>query len=272
MSDDKMITSPQNDHVKHLAALQNDGKLRAEHRHFLVEGPRFVEAALASSAKIEELIYSPNLAGEEHPLAARARSRNIRVTLYSKDCYKKIADVKAPQGLAALVAFPEHKLEAIASRPDALLLVACGIQDPGNLGTMIRSADAAGATAVLVVRPAADIYNSKVVRSTAGSLLNLPVISGSEDEVLGALKAARVRVVLAEASGQSDVRRADWSRPVALAVGAEAAGFSPALRAAAAGTVSIPMWGKAESLNAAAAAALGLYAARWADPAPQSGK
>ena len=262
MPEGKMITSPQNEHVKHLAALQKDGQLRAEHRHFLIEGPRFVEAALAGPARVEELLYAPNLAGEGHPLASRASAKGVKVTLLSKDCYKKIADVKAPQGIAALVAFPKHDLKAAASRPDALLLVACGIQDPGNLGTMIRSADAAGATAVLVVRPAADIYNSKVVRATAGSLLNLPVISGPEEEILAVLGSAGTPMLLAEPRGQTDFRRADWSRPVAIAVGAEAAGFSPAVRAAAAGSIRIPMWGKAESLNAAAAAALCLYAAR----------
>jgi TrmH family RNA methyltransferase len=278
----EMITSPQNDHVKHLAALQKDGELRNEHRHFLVEGPRFAETALNGSAHVEELIYSPNLAGEDHPIEKLARSKGVKVTLMSKDCYKKIADVKSPQGLAALVAFPEHKLDEVVAScqlPVAssseepgtrnqepgtgLFLVACGIQDPGNLGTMIRTADAAGAAAVLVIRPAADIYNSKVVRSTAGSILNLPVISGIEEEILAALRKAKVRLVLAEAREGADCRKADWSRPVAIAVGAEAAGFTPAVRAAAAGTVNIPMWGKAESLNAATAAALCLYAARW---------
>ncbi len=288
MSD--MITSPQNDHVKHLAALQKDGKLRNQHRHFLVEGPRFVEAALAGSARVEELVYSPNLAGEEHPLEKLARSKGVKVTLLSKDCYKKVADVKTPQGLAALVAFPEHDLDEVlgGTGPEeqgsrgwglgagtetrdpspetrrSLFLLACGIQDPGNLGTMIRTADAAGAGAVLVVRPAADIYNSKVVRSTAGSILNLPVVSASEAEILAALQKAKVRLVLAEARAGDDCRKADWSRPVAVAVGAEAVGFSPGVRAAAAGTVNIPMWGRAESLNAATAAALCLYAAKWA--------
>jgi RNA methyltransferase, TrmH family len=265
MSEEKMITSPQNDRVKHLAALQKDGRLRAEGRHFLVEGPRFVAAALSGNARVEELVYSPNLAGENHPLAALARSKGVRLTLLSKDCYKKVADVKAPQGLAALVAFPEHDLAEVVARPDALILVACRLQDPGNLGTMIRTADAAGATAVLAIRPTADIYNSKVVRSTAGSILNLPVIAASEEEVLAALREARVRLLVAEPRGETDFRRADWSRPVAVAVGAEVAGFSAAIRDAAAGSVRIPMWGKAESLNAAAAASLCLYAARWND-------
>jgi TrmH family RNA methyltransferase len=263
---DKMITSPQNEHVKHLAALHKDGKLRNERRHFLVEGPRFVEAALAGTAEVEELLYSPNLAGEGHPLAEKAAAKGVKVVELSKDCYKKIADVKEPQGLAALVRFPEHKLAEVLARPDGLFLVACGVQDPGNLGAMIRSADAAGAAGVLVIRPAADIYNSKVVRATAGSLLNLPVIAGSEEEILGALKASGVRLLVAEAKGEADVRKADWSRPVAVAIGSEAAGFSPAVKAAAAGSVKIPMWGRSESLNAAAAAAVCLYAARWASP------
>lgn len=266
-----MITSPQNERVKHLAALSRDGRLRAEHRHFLVEGPRAVGAALASGAAVEELVWSPNLAGEDHPLVELARARGVPVGSYSKDCYRKIADVKAPQGLAALVRFPEHDLGAVLARRDGLYLLACRVQDPGNLGAMIRSADAAGAAGVLVARPAADVYNGKTVRATAGSLLNLPVLALDEAGALAALAAAGVRLVLAEPRADADARRADWSRPVAVAVGSEAAGFSAAVRAAAAAAVRIPMWGRAESLNAAAAAALALYAARWAEAEERAG-
>jgi TrmH family RNA methyltransferase len=258
-----MITSPQNQHVKHLARLGRDGRLRRESGHFLVEGPRFVATAMEGGARIEEIVHSPNLAGKEHPLVSRALETGLEVVTVSKDCFRKIADVKNPQGIAALVALPEHAVGEVLSDPRGLFLVACGVQDPGNLGAMIRSADAAGASGVLVVRPAADIYNSKVVRSTAGSLLNLPVLSLEEAEALSALERAGVRLVLADAAGERDVRSADWSRPLALAVGSEAGGFGPGLRRAAADSVRIPMWGGAESLNAAAAAAVCLYAARW---------
>jgi TrmH family RNA methyltransferase len=258
-----MVTSPQNEHVKHLARLGKDGRLRRRSGHFLVEGPRCVQAALESGAAVEELILCPNLAGEHHPLASRAGGAGVKVLPVSKDCYRKIADVKSPQGLAALVRLPEHDLCSTLGAARGLFLAACGIQDPGNLGTMIRTADAAGCRGVLVIRPAVDVFNAKVVRSTAGSLLNLPVIALQEGEALAALKLAGVRLLLADAGADGDVRSADWSRPLALAVGSEAAGFSAALRAAADGAVRIPMWGRCESLNAAAAAAVGLYAARW---------
>jgi RNA methyltransferase, TrmH family len=260
-----MLSSPQNEHIKHLAKLRKDGKLRREQGHFLVEGPRFVKTALESSAEVQELVWSPNLAGEENPLVGVAEAQGVKVVSVSKDCYRKIADVKNPQGIAALVAMPVLSIGEVLASSGGLYLLACGVQDPGNLGAMIRCADAAGASAVLVVRPAADVYNSKVVRATAGSLLNIPVISLEETEVLGALAVAGVRVLLAEAGGDQDVRRADYSRPLALAVGSEVSGFSEAVRAAAKGSLRVPMWGRTESLNAAAAAALCLYAARWGD-------
>jgi TrmH family RNA methyltransferase len=258
-----MITSPQNERVRHLSALGRDGALRREHRHFLVEGPKFVAAAMASGAVVEELIYSPNLAGEDHPLAVRAAEAGLRILPVSKDCYRKIADVRSPQGLAALVRMPEHDLAGVLSAGGGLFLAACGVQDPGNLGSMIRSADAAGAAGVVVLRPAADIYNSKVVRSTAGSLLNLPVVGAEEEELLEALRRLGMPLVLAEAGAPHDARRFAWPRPVMLAVGSEAAGFSAGLHASAAAKVRLPIWGRAESLNAAAAAAVCLYAARW---------
>ncbi len=260
-----MLTSPQNEHVKHLAKLSKDGKLRRQSGHFLVEGPRFVETALSSDAQVEELVWSPNVAGDEHPLALQAEADGVKVVPVSKDCYRKIADVKNPQGIAALVRIPEHDLGEVLSAARGVFLMACGVQDPGNLGTMIRTADAVGCSGVLVVRPAADLYNSKVVRSTAGSILNLPVVALDEAEALSAMAGAGLKVILADASGKADVRSANWAFPLVLAVGSEAGGFSAAVRKASAESVRIPMWGKSESLNAAAAAAVCLYAAKWSE-------
>jgi RNA methyltransferase, TrmH family len=259
-----MISGPQNSRVKYLARLSKDGKLRQQYKHFLVEGPRFVNTAIDCGAAIEEVFFSPNLLGDSDPLIARCQAEGIELQPLSKECYRKIAGVKTPQGVAALVKLPEYSIEDICGREPLLLLLACGIQDPGNLGSMIRSAEAFGVNGVVVIRPAVDIYNSKVVRATAGNLFGIPVISCEEGLALEVLKSKKVSVLVADGGSEAaeDLGNCNWPAKCAVAIGSEARGVSAGIRSVAAGTFKIPMSGQAESLNAAAAAAVSLFMAK----------
>jgi TrmH family RNA methyltransferase len=150
----------------------------------------------------------------------------------------------------------------VLSRPDLLLVVADRVQDPGNLGTIVRVADAAGATAVAVTRGSVDPHNPKAVRATMGSLFHLPVAEVERAELLGALTDRGVRILVADPRGAVEYTTASYAPPVALVVGGEAGGAHPAWQEAAAATLRIPLYGRAESLNVAIAAALLLYEAR----------
>ncbi len=259
-----MISGPQNSRVKYLARLGKDGKLRQQYRHFLVEGPRFVNTAIDCGAEIEEVFFSPILLGDSGPLIARCQVKGIELQPLSKECYRKIAGVKTPQGIAALVKLPEHSIEELCGGDSLVLLLACGIQDPGNLGSMIRSAEAFGVNGVVVIRPAVDIYNSKVVRATAGNLFSIPVISCEESLALEVLCTKKVSVLVADGGSETaeDLGKCSWPAKCAVAIGSEAKGVSAGIRSAAAGTFKIPMTGQAESLNAAAAAAVSLFMAK----------
>ncbi len=222
---------------------------------------RLVEEALQWEAPLERLLATPD---PENPrltaLLHAARSRGIPVVEVAPHVLAAVSEVETPQGVVAVVRRRALPLEPLLQRPELLLLVVDRVQDPGNLGTMIRTADAAGASAVVLLPGTADPYNPKAVRASMGSLFHLPVVEWSLER-LRALLRRGVRLLATDPAGPVDFREADYRRPLAIAVGHEAEGVSAAVRQDAAAVVRIPILGRAESLNAAVAAALVLYEA-----------
>ncbi|MCY3021049.1 MAG: RNA methyltransferase [Planctomycetota bacterium] len=259
-----MLSSPQNQRVKDYVELRTDGNVRRERNRFLLEGRRAVAAALSlPHVLVHELIFADHLLGDDLCLVEQARARDISLTRVSKDVFKKIADVMTPQGIAAVVGMPEWNADEVLGRRDALLVVACGIQDPGNVGTLIRSCEAAGAAGLVTLEGTADPFNAKVVRATAAGLLALPILRFKTDGFLTLAAQRSLRLVATAAQGGVPHRGFDWrTRPLALCIGSEGAGLPPAVAAACRETVTIPMKGKAESLNAAVAASILLFEAQ----------
>lgn len=261
-----LIASPQNPWVKDLVNLRKDGEARRAQRRFFLEGLRGVEAALnLEHVAIHELVLCEHLLSAEahRALSAGAQRKGVSIVRVSKDVFKKLADVVTPQGAAAVVAMPEWSLEGMLATPQPLLVVACGIQDPGNLGTLIRSCEAAGAAGLIALEGTADPYNAKVVRSTAAGLLALPILRMRGAAFLEAVRSKVNRLVAADASAGTSYRNLDWKRrPLALCIGSEGAGLPPELEAACRERVAIPMRGSAESLNAAVAASILLFEAQ----------
>ena len=261
MSRDR-ITSPQNPKVKLWGGLQRDGKLRRERGEFLVEGKRLVRAAL-ELRRVRMFLFSEKYAGEDpsetRPLIEEARAVGVEVAELSMAAFRKVADVPSPQGVAAVVGMKEPRPEDIF-RPDAFLLVACGVQEPGNLGSMMRSCSAAGGTGFVALPPSADLHHPRAVRGSAGAVMSLAALRMKEDEFLARATDSGIRILAATPRGGVDFRQADYSRPVAVAVGSEAHGVPEGV-AERAEPVTIPMPGGTESLNAAAAAAVVLFEA-----------
>jgi TrmH family RNA methyltransferase len=255
---DQRITSPRNARLKSWIELQRHGAARREQGRFIVEGRRLVATALAAGA-VETLIRSDKLAPDD-PLVAMAREAGAEVVDISAAAFGKLADVPSPQGIAAVARVaPPEPAELFTGR--AFLLVACGIQEPGNLGAMMRSAHAAGATGLVALPPSADLRHPRAVRGSAGAILLLPAARMEEAEFIE--RASRVpgmRLLAAEPSGGVSHREADYSRPLAVVIGGEGGGV-PETLASRAEAVTIPMREGAESLNAAAAAAVILFEA-----------
>ncbi len=247
--------------IRHL----HDRRHRAERGAFVVEGPQAVREALGSG--VEELFVAESALGRHADIVDAAREQGARIVTATDDVLAAMAETRQPQGLLAVCPLVGRSLPDVLSEAmraaSPLLVVLDRVADPGNAGTIIRSADAMGAGGVILTAGSVDPHNGKCVRSTAGSIFHLPIATGAQPgEVIAACEGAGVGIVLADAHARESLGdRQDLLRaPVAWVFGSEAHGVDSAWKAHAAGVVRIPMPGQAESLNLAAAAAICLYA------------
>ncbi len=225
----------------------------------LLDGPRLIEEAADAGVVIETALVARGAASARtETLAARLRAAGVRVYEATPRVVQAASRVVTSQGIVAVAHRPAAADETVLDARGLLLLVADGIQDPGNLGTMVRTAVAAGATAVAVTEGTADPFQPKVLRATMGAAFRLPVLSLDGSALRVALDARAVRVLVADARGPVDYTEAPVAPPVAIVIGNEAVGPDPAW--ASIGThVRIPLYGLVESLNAAVAAGVLLY-------------
>lgn len=232
---------------------------------FLVESPQVVRAA---APWLTELYATREAVTGHADLVHEAKARGARVRLVAEPVLAALAQTAAPQGLVGVAALPSPALDE-AVRGARLVVVLDRVADPGNVGTAIRTADAAGAAAVVLTRGSADPRGPKAVRASAGSLFHLPVVGALPAGDLAALPAAGLRLVAMEAHGDLTLDEVDWREPTAVVFGSEAAGVTPAVRAHCQASARIPMarplragyQGHAESLNVAAAVAVVAFAA-----------
>ncbi|KXK60132.1 RNA methyltransferase [Micromonospora rosaria] len=232
---------------------------------FLAEGPQAVREALAAPGVVTELFGTPAALDRYADLAGRAAADGVPVSPVTDDALAALADTVAPQGLVALCRHLDVPLATALDGGPRLVAVLAGIRDPGNAGTVLRTADAAGAQAVVFAGETVDPYNGKCVRSSAGSLFHVDVVRAADPvEVVAALRSAGLTVLATTGYGDRDLDDlADdgaLATPTAWLFGAEARGLPEELTAAADARVRVPLHGRAESLNLAAAAAVCLYA------------
>lgn len=232
---------------------------REKHGLFLVEGVRVAEDLVASGIDLEFAVVSTSLGDNERGQQLIALlSASAPVKTVSDKQLADIAETETPQGVLIVARIPQPDLSTVTLSNDGVVLVLDAIQDPGNLGTLIRSADAFGAEAVIALPGTTDYWGSKVVRSTAGAAFRMPLINGSDDETWQWLASNNVAICGADMQGEpiADSKIGD---PVALVVGNEGGGLRAATRERLTHLVTIPMPGNAESLNVAVAAGILLY-------------
>lgn len=234
-------------------------KTREQEGCFVVEGVRSACAALDSGLPVRFAVISPRLAelDADGALAGRLSRARFDVIAISDKELAALADTMSPQGILLVCDEPRARVDELASRSGGVL-VADAVQDPGNLGAMIRSAAAFGLAGLVALDGTVDAWNAKVVRGSAGASFRLPIVHSSCAELLDWVKRTDTRL-LAAALGGHDVARVDRSLPWALAIGNEGAGLRNELRAAAHETVAIPIRPDADSLNAGVAAAILCY-------------
>lgn len=251
-----MLTSVRNPKVA--AALRLTKRaFRERDRAFLVEGAQAVREALERPGGLTALFCTD----PSHPLARRAAERGVPVHHVSEDLMRRLAATVTPQGLVGVAPFLDVGLEDL--REPSCVAVLHAVRDPGNAGTIVRSADAAGADAVVFAASSVDPYNPKTVRASAGSLFHLPIVRGADTAAaLAALRERGLRVYAMDARGESDLYHLDLTRPSAFVFGNEAWGLPEEVARLAETTVRVPIVGRAESLNLAAAASVTLF--EWA--------
>ncbi|MEV7396525.1 RNA methyltransferase [Aeromicrobium sp. NPDC092404] len=236
---------------------------RAETGEFLAEGPQAVREALTVSGAVVEVFATETGTAQHGDLAEAAREAAVPWHVVADDVVDSIADTVQPQGLVARCRIPESSLAALLATTPGFIVVCADIRDPGNAGAVIRCADAAGADGVVLVGDSVDPYNPKSVRATVGSIFHLPVVV--ERDIAGALTSLRdlgLQVLAADGGGQLGLfdDALDLTRPTAWLMGNEAWGLPARTRDLADHVVSVPIYGRAESLNLATAAAVCLYA------------
>jgi TrmH family RNA methyltransferase len=263
MVQETVITSVQNPRVKAWTQLL-EKKGRDKLGQFVIEGVHLVQEAIASSTPIETIVYAEERA---HVLPAelleQARTAGIECVAVSDPVLAKCTDTQTPQAIFAVLsklAWEPQQLLTTGAGP-SLVVVIDGIQDPGNLGTIIRSADAVGATGVLLGRGTVDLYNPKTVRSTMGSLFHLPIAQGDLLETLPQASAQGISIVTTSLQGSTSCYEFDFSQDVWFVIGNEGQGVSASVAELATQHILIPMRGQAESLNAAMAATVVLFEA-----------
>jgi len=246
-----MITSTRNPKIQWVRALQSRSRQRREDGVFVVEGVRLVEEALNSGWKARLVIYTDDLDLRGQRLVDEFASRNVPIELVMRAA----SDTQTPQGILGVISLDDLPL------PESLdfVFIPDGIRDPGNLGTMLRTAAAAGVDAVFLPPGTVDAFAPKVLRSAMGAHFRLPLFTGSWEEIRALISRASLRIYLAAADCDLVYTQADFRSPLALIVGGEAGGAGESARQVGDACVSIPMPGGTESLNAAVAAAVLFY-------------
>lgn len=250
-----MITSTQNDKVKYVRALQSRRRERQKEQRMVFEGVRLVEEAVAACAPISFALYTPDLeAGARGArLLQGLRALDVPCHAVSEGVMRACSDTETPQGILSVLPIPSPP---IPPHP-TLTLILDQVRDPGNLGTMMRTALAAGVEQVWLSPGTVDFCNPKVVRAAMGAHLHLPVLPAEWSSIAQAV--AQRAVWLADVDGERPYTAVDWRKPVALIIGGEARGAGAQARALAQGSVRITMRHDVESLNTAVATAVILF-------------
>ena len=277
----EIITSAQNPKIKNLLLLQEKSKARREQGLFVVEGRRELEHCLEAGFQVRTLFICPELAGDEALSGAFARigSRSDAeerasspantlspvkeplVIEIPENLYRKVAYRESTEGIIAEVECKERRLEDLELSEHPLVMVLESVEKPGNLGAVLRSADAARADAVIVCDPLTDLYNPNLIRASLGGIFTVPTVAASSEETIAWLKARGIRILTAQLQDSSWYYDIDMTVGTALVMGTESTGLTDIWRRAADAHIRIPMLGRLDSLNVSVSAAILLFEA-----------
>ena len=269
------VTSAQNPKIKNLLLLQEKSKARREQGLFVVEGRRELEHCLEAGFRVRTLFICPDLAGDDAlpsaplrgpvrvnaPGRASSPAAEPLIIEIPENLYRKVAYRESTEGIIAEVEVKERRLEDLTLSEHPLIVVLESVEKPGNLGAVLRSADAARADAVIVCDPLTDLYNPNLIRASLGGIFTVPTVAATSEETIAWLKARGIRILTAQLQDSSWYYDIDMTVGTALVMGTESTGLTDSWRRAADAHIRIPMLGRLDSLNVSVSAAILLFEA-----------
>ncbi len=261
----KEISSLQNDLVKEVIQLQEKSRVRKQKGLFIIEGQREILLALEGGYNIKKLLFCEEIIGEsdlEELLESFIDVQPVLIKLSFK-VYQKVAHRKTTEGIIAITSSKNLLLSDLSLSKNPLILVAEASEKPGNIGALLRTADAAHLDAVIIANPKTDLYNPNIIRSSVGCVFTNQIAMGSTDEILSLLKEKQINIFTAALDDRSlSYDTIDYTKPAAIVVGTEATGLSEQWLENATQNVIIPMQGKIDSLNVSVSAAIVIFEAK----------
>ena len=250
------ISSPQNPRIKHLLALQQKAQLRRAEQRFVVEGARELTHCINAGFRVESAVYCPEIFD-----ITTLPSSDFELIGVTPQVYEKIAYRGSTEGVMAIVEPRQLTLNDIDLSGNPLIVVLEGVEKPGNIGAVLRSADAANATAVIVCDPLTDLYNPNLIRSSIGAIFTVPCVACTSNECISFLKDNNIGILTAQLQDSEPYYDTPMHDATAIVMGTEATGLTQAWRQAATAHIRIPMQGALDSLNVSVSTAILLFEA-----------
>ena len=256
----KQITSIQNPFIKSLILLQEKAKARRESGTFLIEGQREIELAVKGNYELEKILFLPELISEAQ--INRITKQPIPLVEINKEVYQKLAYRDTTEGIIAVAKTKSLQLSDLELSDNPLILIAEAPEKPGNIGALLRTADAANLDAVIIANPKSDLYSPNIVRSSVGGLFTNQIATGTTSEIITYLKDREISFYCATLQDSISYHTQDYTKPCALVVGTESCGLTEEWRNEATQNIIIPMQGEIDSMNVSVAAAILIFEAK----------
>jgi TrmH family RNA methyltransferase len=257
----KQIESIQNPTIKNILKLQEKSRERKKSGLFVIEGQREISLAFKGKYTFESLLFCEDYVSlqEIHEFT----DHDLEIIAISKEVYQKIAYRDTTEGLIAVVKTKEFSLDSIKlNTPTPLILVVESIEKPGNLGALLRTADAANVDAVFIANPKTEIYNPNIIRSSVGCLFTNQIAIGTSEEIIAFLQEKEINIYATTLQNSNEYHKENYTKATAIIVGTEATGLTEAFRNAATQNINIPMQGTIDSMNVSVAAAIVIFEAK----------
>lgn len=256
----KQITSAQNPLIKALIQLQEKAKSRKQTGTFIIEGKREIELALKGNYALETILFLPEIISETQ--INKLTNQQLNIIEISKEVYQKLAYRDSTEGIIAVAKSKSLQLSDLKLKENPLILVLESIEKPGNIGAMLRTADAAKVDAVIIANPKSDVYNPNTIRSSVGCVFTNPIAVCTTEEAIAFLKNNNIAIYSATLQNANEYHKENYTSATALVVGTEATGVSNTFRDNSTQNIIIPMQGEIDSMNVSVAAAILLFEAK----------